>query len=85
MMNVNRQIWRKWSDALHRWGLKDVAATLLESFGPLTLLGAQALHFCQPFLLSDPQNSSWKALTQMLEDKDETQAFVNYLREGTLL
>jgi hypothetical protein len=84
-MDVNQQIWRNWSDRLQRWGLSEVAASLLESFGPLTLLGSQVLHMCQPFLQGGAQDAGWKALTQMLEDSEETQAFVTFLREDAPL
>jgi hypothetical protein len=84
-MEINQHIWREWSDALHRWGVREATATLLESFGPLTLLGAQMLYLCQPFLPNDLQSGPWKAFTQMLEDREETKAFVTYLREGNPL
>jgi hypothetical protein len=83
MMDIDRQIWRSWSEALHRWGVKETAATLLESFGPLTLLGAQAVYFCQPLFQHGALDSHLQALSQMLEDSEETKAFVTYLREGT--
>lgn len=75
-------IWRDWSRTLQRWGIKDLAVVFLESFRPLGFLGAQILYIGQPLLKSEFSSGHLNALTQMLEDGTETQAFIQYLREG---
>ncbi len=83
MMDTNRQIWRVWAQSLHRWGMQDFAASILEAAGPLTLVGAQAVYFSQPFLAGLDRRGHLKSLANMLENTTETEAFVNYLREVT--
>ncbi len=83
-MIANRHIWRVWADSLHRWGLQDLVASLLEDTGPLTILGAQAVYISQPFLNGMLPVSHLQALADMLEDSTQAQSFAAYLREGTL-
>jgi len=73
----SRENWRNWSDTLRRFKLGGLALWLLEAGSPLNLLGAQALYFSQPFL----GGKQIESIVQMLEDKDETMAFVYFLRE----
>lgn len=80
-MDVNHQIWRDLADSLHRWGLRDLAASFLEALGPLTLLGAQALYLGQPFLGSFVSHRHLEAAAHILEDAEATQGFVAFLRE----
>ena len=80
-METNRQIWQVWAQSLHRWGMRDFVASFLEAAGPLTLLGAQAMYFGQPFLDGLDRQGHMKALASMLEDTKETDAFVKFLRE----
>lgn len=63
--------------------MQELAASLLEAFGSLTLLGAQAIHLSQPFLSQAFPDDHLAALAGMLENRDETQAFIGLLREAT--
>jgi len=56
--------------------LDGVASWLLEAGSPISLLGAQLLYVSQPLF----GGSQIRSLAQMLEDEQETQAFVRYLR-----
>ena len=47
-MNENRQEWRTWARVLHRWGLENAAASVLEALGPLAVVGAQLVYLTQP-------------------------------------
>ena len=81
-MQSNQHIWSLWERRLHRWGMQDLTASVLEAFGPLTILGAQAVHLSQPVLsLAIPENHL-SALAGMLENKDETLAFIGLLRKA---
>jgi hypothetical protein len=80
-MISNHHIWQNWANALYRWGLEDIAATLLEASGPLSLLGAQALYMGQPLLRSIFPDDQLNALANLLEDNHQTQAFATFLRE----
>ena len=81
-MDADRQMWHIWAQRLHRWGVQGLAATLLESFGPLTVLGAQAVFLCQPLLNQMFPEDQLDALANVLEDSVETRRFVEFLREA---
>jgi hypothetical protein len=80
-MESNNHIWRIWARNLHQWGLKDVLATFLEAVGPLAILGAQFIYLGQPLLSGRSTSNHLQAIANMLEDTDQRQAFVTYLRE----
>ena len=80
-----RSAWYDWAELLHRHGLENLVAWVLEAAGPLTVLGAQALYLGGPLLrpaLTDMQRDT---LAGLLEDRDETLAFTAFLREGISL
>ena len=72
----SRSEWSKWAESLRNLKLDGMVAWLLEAGAPLTILGAQALYISQPFVGGNKIDS----LAQMLEQEDETLAFVQYLR-----
>lgn len=81
-MNANRHIWRVWANQLHRWGLADWVAAVLQAVGPLSLLGAQFVYFGQPFLNIAFPEDHIIALANILEDDTQAQSFVALLKEG---
>jgi hypothetical protein len=80
-----RSAWHDWAELLHRHGLENLVAWLLEAAGPLTVLGAQVLYLGGPFLPSILTDMQRDALASLLEDRDETLAFTAILREGRSL
>jgi len=79
MANYSAVLARK----LHALGLNDLAATLLESGGPLTFLGAQALYMVAPlFGPLTPENDAM-ALANILEDPASTQDLIKSLSESS--
>ncbi len=81
-MNEKSQIWQSWADFLHRWGVKEIVASLLEAGGLLNLLAAQAVYLGQPLLGTLIAPAQLNTLASMLESETETLSFVNYLREA---
>ena len=71
-----RSEWQKWAESLRRLKLDGFAAWLLEAAGALTILGAQAVYLSQPFIGGKKLDS----LAHLLEEDEESQAFVRYLR-----
>lgn len=67
---------------LHRWGVDNLVATLLEAAGPLTIIGAQAIYIGQPILAGVLPDEHLKVLAVVLEQDDEREAFVSFIREG---
>jgi hypothetical protein len=61
--------------------MQDVAVSLLEAAGSITVIAAQVVYVTQPLLTPSISKDSLDALACMLEDKEETQAFLTVLRE----
>ena len=68
--------WSTWAETLRRFKLDGLASWFLEAGSPLSTLGAQMLYISQPFLGGKQVN----AIAHMLEDEQESHAFVQYLR-----
>ncbi len=75
--------WKKWTTFLQRWGLQEFVAWLLEATGPITIIGAQVVYVGQPLLELFWPRGHVKALAELLEEPQTTQAFVCYLREAS--
>ncbi len=80
-MSENQHIWNRWARVLHRWGLNEGMAHLLEGSGSLSLLAAQALYLSQPLLSGFISEQTLQAFSQVLEDPAEKRSFVSFLRE----
>ncbi|MEW6716883.1 MAG: hypothetical protein AB1345_05215 [Chloroflexota bacterium] len=78
---MNRHIWQGWAEYLHMWGLGELAATVIESVGPLNFLGAQLLYFCQPFIRPFLPADQVESFAKMLEQPEGSQIFVALLRD----
>ena len=81
-MDENHHIWRVWTQRLHQWGMQDWVASLLESAGALTLVGAQLIYVFQPVMAPVIKNTHLDALAEMLEDNAQLEDFVAFLRGG---
>ncbi|MBV6397169.1 MAG: hypothetical protein HFACDABA_02774 [Anaerolineales bacterium] len=75
-MQTPKPQWTEWANTLQRLKLDALTAWLLEAGAPVALLGAQALFVAAPIL--GPRSD---ALARLLEDAEETRAFVHFLRE----
>ncbi len=84
-LSRTRLAWPAWSGFLRKYGLENFAAFLLEAAGPLSIVGAQLLHFTGPFLPSALNANQRDALANLLEDRQESTTFAAYLREDTSL
>ena len=80
-MNSDQQIWQAWADKLHRWGLGDWVASLLEAAGPLTIIGAQLIYISQPLLNATMPDKHTETLLGILEEPERTKTFTEFLRE----
>jgi len=79
---MHQFILEEWSRKICAWGLGDIVATLLDSLGPLSLVGAQFLYFSQPVASIFLTERSFSALINLFEDQKQSQVFISYLREG---
>ena len=73
--------WPSWAVFLRRYRLENVAAWLLESSGPLAIIGAQLIYMGVPLLQPLAQRDRMEALAILLEDHNEGRAFLAYLYE----
>jgi hypothetical protein len=81
-MDENQPIWINWSRVLHRWGISEGVASVLEGVGSLSLLAAQVLYLSQPILSGVVSTRSLQAFARVLENPAEKRAFVSFLREA---
>ncbi|KAA3642787.1 MAG: hypothetical protein DWQ07_19875 [Chloroflexi bacterium] len=81
MERNDHTIWAAWANHLQDWGLGSFAAALLESAGPLKLLGAQLVYLGQPALNGLLPNEQMNALANLLENDTYSSGFVKILRE----
>lgn len=79
---MHQFILEEWSRKICAWGLGDIVATLLDSLGPLSLVGAQFLYFSQPVASIFLSDRSLSTLINLFEDQKQSQVFISYLREG---
>ena len=80
-MLENRKYWDIWAQYLQQRGLDTAVALLLDGIGPLSMLGAQGIHFGTPFLRRILPNEQLEALANILDDEEETHSFATFLRE----
>ena len=69
------------TNRLRAWGLNGFAASLLESAGPLTFLGAQALYAVGPMLNPLFPEDEVTSLARLLEDPSSIQALADHLNQ----
>jgi hypothetical protein len=81
LVTENRHIWKKWADVLHRWGMQEMAATMLEAIGPLKFIGAQAVYISQPILDTIMPKDTITAIANLLDKPEEAEAFTTFLRQ----
>ena len=81
-MDGDQHLWRAWTAAIHRWGLENWVATILESLGPLTILGAQFIYMAEPVFNNTLPEEHLTAAARLMEDTQRRQAFVRMLREN---
>lgn len=79
-MVKNRHIWNDWAETLHRWGVQEIVATLLEATEPLNFIGAQFVYLSQPILSHVWPEDHIHAFTDLLENPAEARAFTHFLR-----
>jgi hypothetical protein len=80
-IGASRSAWPAWASFLRRHGLDNLAIFVLESGGPLAIMGAQALYLGSPFLRPVITDVQRDALTGLLEDQGEASAFATFLRK----
>jgi hypothetical protein len=75
-------IWQIWIKRLKQWGMQEFAASILEAAGPINLVGAQLVYVSQPLLDGIFPVDHLRALAGLLEEPEQTEAFVKTLRGG---
>ena len=79
-MDYDQTKWRSWVQALHRWGIAEDTAALLEAAGPLTLIAAQVIYFSQPLFRMFQFDTDLKEMVCIFEDGRRKDDFIALLR-----
>lgn len=79
-MQVNQEYWHQWAQYLQRNHLIGLFRFLLEASGPIRIIAAQSLWMTQPFF----QNSIISQLAAVLEDQEQSKAFLDYVNNKEL-
>ncbi|PKO07364.1 MAG: hypothetical protein CVU41_01295 [Chloroflexi bacterium HGW-Chloroflexi-3] len=74
-MQVNQNNWHRWAQYLQRYHLLGLFRFLLDAAGPVRIVAAQSLWMTQPFV----QNSIISQLAEVLEDQEQSKAFLEYV------
>ena len=74
-MQVNQNNWYQWARYLQRYHLLGLFRFLLDAAGPVRIVAAQSLWMTQPFV----QNSIISQLAEVLEDQEQSKAFLKYV------
>lgn len=80
-MDEHHRLWERWANALRGLGVEGMAAALLETAGPLTLVMAQTIYIGQPLLKSLLPGERLDKLAELLEEPEKVKGFTRYLRE----
>ena len=83
LQKTQAQIWQDWARSIRNNKLNEIVAVLLESGGPFNILTAQMLHIAKPVLNAFTHESSMPALTNLLEEPENTRSFIQLLREDS--
>jgi len=75
------EILQGWASRLQRWRVHQLAAVLLEAFGPLNVVGAQLVYLSRPVLGSIVNQEKMDTLAELLEEPTTTKLFIRTLRE----
>jgi len=78
---MNRNHWNVWARFLHRWGLSEIALTMIEASRPVHGLMAQFIYLSSPTLSTFIAPNRIEGFAAMLEDPDESRSFAAFLQE----
>jgi len=73
--------WSTWASFIRQHRLEGLVTWLLESAGPLNVIGAQALIFGAPLLQPALNPVQIESITRLLEDPSEGRDFISFLKE----
>lgn len=80
-MILPNPLWHHWAQWLKSRRSNLFVATLLESLAPINVIGAQVIYLSQPLFRFIIPDENLEAIAATLEDSQQTQAFVRFLRE----
>jgi hypothetical protein len=76
----NYHYWQESADLMDRWGVKAFVVSLLDSLGPLTIVGAQIAYIGQPMLSSLINPEKYRVMVGLLEDSEQMKTYIAYLQ-----
>ena len=79
-----KKLWIKWEQSLQHWKLREPLLFVLEALGPFSEILAQLVYVGQPVFGRILTQEDWNAFTTILEDREERDSFINFLREESV-
>ena len=76
--------WTNWEQSLQQWKLRKPLLFVLEALGPFSEILAQLAYVGQPVFGRMLSLEDWEAFTTILEDREERDSFINFLREESV-
>jgi hypothetical protein len=80
-MNLTRTYWPEWKKTLQYSGFSNESAVVLEALAPLGFLFSQIKYLTAWIIPARRSPNSLQSFLLLLEDSDEVQQFVQYLKE----
>lgn len=77
----NTEVMQRWAARLQQWRMHQFAAALLEAGGPLKIIGAQLVFISQPMFSGVMSGDRLDLLAGILEKPEQTDTFIQFLRE----
>lgn len=77
----DQRLWQAWNEKIHASGLGAWAASFLDAFAPLAILGAQVIYVAKPILGPTLLSSHLDSAARLLEDSHHFREFTRLLRE----
>jgi len=77
--------WKIWASFLQHWGVSKYVAIILETVGPMNIIGAQVMYVSYPLFKAIIPEVHLMAMTKLLEDQYKRNSFIELLREDTVV
>jgi hypothetical protein len=77
--------WKIWASFLQQFGVSKYVAIILDTVGPLNIVGAQIMHIGYPLFKIMIPESHLSAMIELMEDQNKIDRFTEMLREEIII
>jgi hypothetical protein len=82
-MQKNHHIWDMWVEQVHRWGVADISASVLQESSGFHVLIAQFLHISEPLINTYLSRNNIDALISIFENPEDSRYVISRLESPT--